>query len=107
MRQDTPDLATFGRFVEPALLILVSLAHGPKHGYAIMDDTEALSGSRLGPGTLYGAISRLEALGLITALPPVARRRPYQLTALGVSVLHQQLAQLRTLVAAGTAGLPA
>ena len=95
------ELANFGRFFEPALLILVSLASGPKHGYAMMEDIEQLARSRLGPGTLYGALGRLEGEGLIEALPTVDRRRPYQLTGVGVNVLRYQLAQLNTFVAAG------
>ena len=39
-----------GRFAEPSLYILVSLSEGPKHGYAIMTDVEAISGSPMGPG---------------------------------------------------------
>ena len=50
----------FGRFAEPALLILVSLSEGPKHGYAIMTDVEAGYGRPMGPGTLYAALARLE-----------------------------------------------
>src|SRR5262249_20665721 len=63
--EDVPSagLAALGRFSEPALLILVSLADGPKHGYAMVDDIQRLSGTCLGPGTLYGAIARLERLG--------------------------------------------
>ena len=53
-----------GRFAEPALLILVSLSDGPKHGYAIMTDVEAGTGRPLGPGTLYAALARLEERGL-------------------------------------------
>lgn len=48
-------LAALGRFAEPSLLILVALGDGPKHGYAIMADVERLSGTPLGPGTLYAA----------------------------------------------------
>lgn len=55
----------FGRFSDPALLILASLAGGEKHGYAMMEDIEAMTGVHLGPGTLYGALSRLEQSGLI------------------------------------------
>jgi hypothetical protein len=56
----TPDeLQDLGRFSEPALLILISLADGPKHGYAMTQDIEVVSGQKLGPGTLYGAITRL------------------------------------------------
>src|SRR5215469_14493019 len=53
------ELDDFGRFSEPALLILISLAEGPKHGYSMTEDIEAIAGVRLGPGTLYGAIARL------------------------------------------------
>ena len=56
----SPDL---GRFAEPALLVLVSLTDRPKHGYAIMADVEAFSGSPLGPGTLYAVLARLEQAG--------------------------------------------
>lgn len=83
-----------GRFAEPALLILVSLSDGPKHGYAIMTDVEAGTGRPMGPGTLYAALARLEERGLIEALPPVERRRPYRLTAVGVGVLAEQLRDL-------------
>jgi DNA-binding PadR family transcriptional regulator len=68
-----------GRFAEPSLYILVSLASGPRHGYAIMTDVEEISGTPMGPGTLYGALARLEKRGLIEALEP-ERRRPYRLT---------------------------
>lgn len=86
------DRATdLGRFAEPALLVLVSLTEGPKHGYAIMTDVEEISGSPLGPGTLYGALARMEKRGLIEALEPVDRRRPYKLTGLGASTLRAQL----------------
>jgi len=84
----------FGRFAEPALLILVSLSEGPKHGYAIMTDVEAGTGKPMGPGTLYAALARLEARGLIEALAPVDRRRPYKLTAVGETVLAEQLRDL-------------
>ena len=83
-----------GRFAEPSLYILVSLSDGPKHGYAIMTDVEAISGSPMGPGTLYGALARLERQGLIEALEPVDRRRPYRLTDLGEATVRAQLERL-------------
>ncbi len=83
-----------GRFAEPALLILVSLSDGPKHGYAIMTDVEAGTGRPLGPGTLYAALARLEERGLIEALPAEDRRRPYRLTAVGETALAEQLRDL-------------
>lgn len=81
----------FGRFAEPSLLILVSLSDGPKHGYAIMHDVESGTGRPMGAGTLYAALVRLEELGLVEALPPEDRRRPYRLTAVGASDLAEQL----------------
>ena len=64
-----PALASLGRFEEPAVLILTSLVEGPRHGYAIVQDIESVSGVRLGPGTLYATLSRLEARDMIQALP--------------------------------------
>jgi DNA-binding PadR family transcriptional regulator len=86
-----PKIPEFGRFAEPSLLILASLSDGPKHGYAMMTDIEAETGRPMGPGTLYAALARLEESGLVEALPPVDRRRPYRLTGLGASTLTEQL----------------
>jgi DNA-binding PadR family transcriptional regulator len=97
----TNPLGELGRFAEPALSILVSLSDGPKHGYAIMTDVEAFSGAPMGPGTLYGALARLERRGLIEALEPEERRRPYRLTALGATTLQAQLMQLNSFVRTG------
>lgn len=94
-------LSDLGRFAEPSLLILVSLGDGPKHGYAIMTDVEELSGTPLGPGTLYAALARLERRGLIEALPTEDRRRPYRLTGLGATTLRSQLASLDGFVRTG------
>jgi DNA-binding PadR family transcriptional regulator len=102
MARDELDL---GRFSEPALLVMVSLADGPKHGYAMIEDIERLYGVRLGPGTLYGVISRLEQRGLIVPLATQDRRRPYKLTAAGASAVRAQLRGLRDFVATGLARL--
>ncbi len=64
------------RSSDPSLLIMASLAEGPKHGYAMTRDIEAMAGVKLGPGTLYGAIARLEERGLIEPLETEDRRRP-------------------------------
>jgi DNA-binding PadR family transcriptional regulator len=56
-------VSNLGRFSDPVLFILVSSADGKKHGYAMMEDIEVTCGLRLGPGTLYGALSRLEKRG--------------------------------------------
>ena len=91
----------FGRFAEPALLILVSLSDGAKHGYAMMTDIEATTGRPMGPGTLYAALARLEGRGLIEPLPPVERRRPYKLTGVGASILEEQLSEMQSLASLG------
>lgn len=94
-------LSDFGRHSEPALLVLVSLAERPKHGYSMMDDIERLTGTRLGPGTLYGAIARLEKRGVITKIESTDRRKPYRLTQTGEDALSSQLAGLQVVVSAG------
>src|ERR1700741_1367012 len=101
MDQPPPRRPDPGRFAEPSLLILVSLSDGPKHGYAIMTDVEAGTGRPLGPGTLYAALARLEERGLIEALEPVDRRRPYRLTGMGAAVLTAQLASLQAFAKLG------
>jgi DNA-binding PadR family transcriptional regulator len=103
MPDDPCEPESFGRFLEPALLILVSLADGPKHGYAMIEDIAQLWGVRLGAGTLYGALTRLEGAGWIAALPATERRRPYQLTAAGAAVARAQLHRLQSLAATGLA----
>src|SRR5258708_3928510 len=70
-----------GRFADPSLLILTSLADGPKHGYAIMTDVAAFSGVSMEPGTLYGALSRLEGRGWVRPLANAGRRRRYEIAA--------------------------
>ncbi len=55
-------------WTDPGLSVMASLAEGSKHGYAIIGDVEATTGVRLGPGTLYGVLSRLEQRGLIEPL---------------------------------------
>lgn len=94
-------LAELGRFSEPALLILISLAEGPKHGYAMQEDIGELSGEKPGPGTLYGAIRRLEERGLIQALDSEDRRKPYRLTDAGRSALQLELQRVRAMAATG------
>lgn len=90
-----------GRFAEPALLILISLADQPRHGYAMMEDIAGFSGTRIGPGTLYGAIARLEERGLIAAVPTDDRRQPYRLTPDGRAALQEHLAGMTQVTAAG------
>lgn len=88
------------RIADPSLLILVSLRDGPKHGYAMLEDVERLAGVRLGPGTLYGAIARLEERGMIRPLAADDRRRPYEITAAGVEAVDREVEALERLARA-------
>ena len=92
--------------MDPTLLVLASLADGDKHGYAMMDDIAAFAGVRLGPGTLYEAIQRLEDAGLIAETPrdeervdgQKAQRRYYELTDRGWASLRNELKSLGRLI---------
>lgn len=89
-------------WADPGLLVMTSLAGGPKHGYAIIQDVEATTGVRLGPGTLYGSLSRLEQRGLIEALDSDdPRRRPYRLSSRGSEVLSERLETMRRFASLG------
>jgi DNA-binding PadR family transcriptional regulator len=80
-----------GRTQDATILVLTSLAEGPKHGYALIKDIEAMSGEAMGPGTLYGVLARLEQEGLVEAIESEDRRRPYRLTGAGVVALRERL----------------
>lgn len=99
MNQSSADL---GRFSGPAIAILTCLADGPKHGYAMIAESRSL-GIELSLGTLYGALNRLERMGLIEALPAADRRRPYRLTPMGADFHKAELKRLGRVVAAGQA----
>jgi DNA-binding PadR family transcriptional regulator len=86
---------------DPALLLLISLADGPKHGHAMLLDVERFAGVKLGPGTLYGALGRLESSGEVEPLPADGRRRPYRLTESGRRTLERRLASLRRAIETG------
>ena len=94
-------------YSDPPLLVLASLASGPKHGHAMIEDIASLCGTRLGPGTLYGAIARLEHLGWIEPLPAEERRRPYRITGVGLRVLRAKLTTLQRFTKAGLRRLEA
>jgi DNA-binding PadR family transcriptional regulator len=101
------ELDDFGRFSDPALLILVSLAESAKHGYAMTEDIAELADVRLGPGTLYGAIARLESRGLIEPIVSEDRRNPYRLTASGEKALRLRLKAIETVARAARRRLTA
>jgi DNA-binding PadR family transcriptional regulator len=85
------------------ILVLTSLAGGPKHGYALIKDIEQFADVTLGPGTLYGALARLEDAGLVAALPAQHRRHPYEITAAGTDALAEQLVRHQTITRVGLA----
>ena len=89
------------RVGEASVLVLISLAGGPKHGYALIRDIRQFAGVELGPGTLYGALDRLERLGLIEPLPADERRHPYRITEPGAGALRVHLDSLERVSAAG------
>lgn len=88
---------------EPVLLILMSLAQEPRHGYAIMKDVEDLSGGqvKLSTGTLYGAIRRLledEWIERIEDVDPTRGKQSYRLTGNGSKVLSEETNRMKSLV---------
>jgi DNA-binding PadR family transcriptional regulator len=96
---------------EPTFFILLSLAPGPKHGYAILKEVESLSDGRLklSTGTLYGAINRLLDQGWIFRVEdPIPNdtdreRKTYELTEFGRRILNAEIGRLRKLVAVAQA----
>lgn len=95
------------RLADPSVLILASLAGGPKHGYALIKDIETIAGATLGPGTLYGALSRLEKSGLVEALPAEDRRRPYRITDAGAEAVRAYLEHVQGVARIGLGRLAA
>lgn len=101
MQRGATELSELGRFEEPALLVLTSLAERPRHGYAIVKDVEEVAGVRLGPGTLYATLARLEARGLIEVLPAEDRRRPYRITGAGLALVRVRLERMEAIARTG------
>src|SRR5438067_13285663 len=99
--RDVASSSDSGHFSDPRFLVLASLANGPKHGHAMLDDIQQMCGTRLGPGTLYGAIARLERQGWIEPLPVDERRKPYQLTQSGQQAFAAKMKTLQQIVAQG------
>ena len=103
--QNVAKVNSEGHFADPPFLVLASLAEGPKHGHAMLNDIDIMCGRRLGPGTLYGAIGRLERQGLIEPLPVDDRRQPYRLTRAGHAAFAARLGVMQRIVAIGAARL--
>jgi DNA-binding PadR family transcriptional regulator len=100
-RDQTGGQDVLRRAGDASVLILTSLADGSKHGYALIQDIKEFADLRLGPGTLYGALDRLERMGLIEALPAEDRRQPYRITAAGVVALRAHLDSIERVTSVG------
>jgi DNA-binding PadR family transcriptional regulator len=100
-RDETGGQDVLRRAGDASVLILTSLADGSKHGYALIQDIKEFAGLQLGPGTLYGALDRLERMGLIEALPAEDRRQPYRITAAGVVALRAHLDSIERVTSVG------
>jgi DNA-binding PadR family transcriptional regulator len=100
-QDDTGDRDVLRRAGDASVLILTSLADGPKHGYALIQDIKGFAGLQLGPGTLYGALDRLERLGMVEALPAEERRHPYCITPPGAVALRAHLDSVERLNSVG------
>ena len=96
------DLGSFLPLSPANLYILFSLAAEDRHGYGIMQEVTRQSGGqyKLGPGTLYGAITRLEERGWIRPVAAEDRRQPYTITALGRRHLEDQVSSMNAVVKA-------
>ncbi len=87
---------------ETAYYILLSLAR-PRHGYGIMQHVEQITGKRikLGAGTIYGTLSKMEADRLIAPVTEEERRKIYKISGSGIRLLKLELSRLQELVAHG------
>jgi DNA-binding PadR family transcriptional regulator len=94
IRRERPEPLT------PAVFhVLLALSEGARHGYAILQEVEAVSGRPVGPGTIYGTLQRMEESGLVRETPAPSgaadgRRRYYELTAPGVAALRAEARRL-------------
>jgi DNA-binding PadR family transcriptional regulator len=78
--------------------ILFALSDGPLHGYAIMKSVDETSGRKMGPGTIYGSIQRMEDAGLVQEMSSGSEgRRRYGLTPLGKRTLKAESARIARL----------
>jgi DNA-binding PadR family transcriptional regulator len=105
-----PPIGDGGPLTEPVLLILMSLADRPRHGYALIKDIEVLSGHRvrLSTGTLYGALRRLLNDGWIERFEQkdtLRDKQAYSLSSEGRRQLDLELERLKQLIRAGAARL--
>ena len=112
MRQvmDRSNKAEAVPLTEPVFLVLLSLAQSPRHGYALLKDTESLSDGRvrLSTGTLYGVLHRLlgsEWIERFETDDTSREKQSYRLTTVGRRFLQMELDRMKQLTRAATACL--
>ena len=91
-----------GPMTEAMYYVLLALTK-PGHGYRLMGEVEKVSAGRvvMGPGTLYGVLTRMKKEGLILLDEDDGRRKVYRITAAGREALTQEYARLKAMVADG------
>lgn len=94
-----------GRMRDVQFLVLTALASEPLPGHRIQAEIESLSGRPIGPGTLYGALGKLEDEGLVRPTGTPGRGVPYDLTATGRARLAEQTAATERIVQVARARL--
>lgn len=102
----TKEQRAYAPMSETAYYILLSLTE-PRHGYGIMQHVEAITDGRLrlGAGTLYGSLSRMEKDRLIAVVAEEQRRKIYQINAAGKKLLQIEIGRLRELLTNGVKAL--
>ncbi len=95
-------MAAQAPMTEATYYILLALMK-PGHGYGMMQRIKELSGGRIemGPGTLYGVLTRMNKEGLITLTSEEGRRKNYAITEEGKHALHLEYSRLKQLVTDG------
>lgn len=95
-------MAAQAPMTEATYYILLALMK-PGHGYGMMQRIKELSGGRIemGPGTLYGVLTRMNKEGLITLTSEEGRRKNYAITEEGKNALHLEYRRLKQLVTDG------
>ncbi len=91
----TSSLEPLGRFSQPTLIVLAVLIAGDNHGYGIMQELERQAGIRVGAGTLYGTLGKLEQDGFTRQVGSNGRRTVYAVTAKGRKAFSAQTRDLR------------
>lgn len=103
MTPSPPDRNDASPLTPTVLHVLLALADGPLHGYAIMQRAESESGQSMGPGAVYGSLKRLAKRGWVEDEPDEGddprRKRRFRLSEAGRAGLQQEIARMTRLTA--------